>query len=168
MSSVKTGTPGERGAAMTNDREAAPVPRRRTPHSSHSPHAVAFRCANAVPDGSDLAISTAEAADGLAVLKVAGEIDLRTADQLRIGLMDRAEAGFRNIVLDFQQVRFCDATGLGALVAAHNTLARQGGGLRLAGVRPAQRRLFRITGLDRALRLHDTVPAAVAATPEAG
>src|SRR5689334_12099402 len=110
-------TPGERGAAMTNDREAAKVPRRR------GPNATAFRCASAVPDSSDLDITTAEAADGLAVVKVAGEIDLRTVGQLRAGLLGRAEAGFRNIILDFQHVRFCDATGLGALIAAHNTLA---------------------------------------------
>jgi anti-sigma B factor antagonist len=146
---------------MTDDREAAHVPRRRQASTTST---TAFRCATTMPEGGELAIITAEAADGLAVVKVAGEIDLRTAGRLRAGLLDRAEAGFRNIILDFQQVRFCDATGLGALVAAHNTLARQGGGLRLAGVRPAQRRLFRITGLDRALGLHDSVPG----TPGAG
>jgi anti-anti-sigma factor len=97
----------------------------------------------------------------VAVIKVAGEIDLRTARTVRTGLVDVAEAGFRRIVVDFEQVRFCDATGLGALVAAHNRLHADGGELRLARVQAAQRRIFRITGLDRLFTLHESVEDAV-------
>lgn len=97
----------------------------------------------------------------VAVVKVTGEIDLRTADQLKIGLLGVVESGFGRIIVDFEGVRFCDATGLGALVAAHNRLVAAGGGLGLARVRPAQRRIFRITGLDRLFTLHESVEEAV-------
>jgi anti-sigma B factor antagonist len=108
-----------------------------------------------------LEITTAGPGGRVAVITVAGEIDLRTARTVRTGLIDVADAGFRCIVVDFQQVRFCDATGLGALVAAHNRLRSDGGELRLARVRAAQRRIFRITGLDRLFTLHDSVEDAV-------
>jgi anti-anti-sigma factor len=97
----------------------------------------------------------------MVVAEVAGEIDLRTAETLRTRLLGLAEAGFGQIVVDFAQVRFCDATGLGALVAVRNRLRERGGDLRLARVRPAQRRIFHITGLDRLFALHDSVEGAV-------
>jgi anti-anti-sigma factor len=108
-----------------------------------------------------LEVTTAGQGGRVAVIKLAGEIDLRTARTVRTGLVDVAEAGFRRIVVDFEQVRFCDATGLGALVAAHNRLRADGGELRLAGVQAAQRRIFRITGLDRLFTLHESVEDAV-------
>lgn len=95
------------------------------------------------------------------VVEVAGEIDLRTAETLRTRLMGLVDAGFGRIVLDFRHVRFCDATGLGVLVAVRNRLRGKGGDLRLARVRPPQQRIFRITGLDRLFALHDSVEAAV-------
>lgn len=97
----------------------------------------------------------------VAVVTVTGEIDLRTADQLKIGLLGVVDSGFGRIIVDFEGVRFCDATGLGALVAAHNRLVAAGGGLHLARVRPAQRRLFHITGLDRLFTMHESVEEAV-------
>lgn len=98
---------------------------------------------------------------GLVVAEVAGEIDLRTAETLRNRLLGLSEAGFGRIVVDFAQVRFCDASGLGTLVAVRNRLREKGGDLRLARVRPAQRRIFDITGLDRLFALHDSVEEAV-------
>jgi anti-sigma B factor antagonist len=95
------------------------------------------------------------------VAEVTGEIDLRTSQTLRGRLLDLVDEGYRGIVVDFTQVRFCDASGLGALVAAHNRLRERGGELRVAGPRPPQRRLFGITGLDRVIKVHDGVEAAV-------
>jgi anti-sigma B factor antagonist len=97
----------------------------------------------------------------MVVAEVAGEIDLRTAETLRTRLLGLADAGFGQIVVDFAQVRFCDATGLGILVAVRNRLRERDGDLRLTRVRPAQRRIFRITGLDRLFALHDSVEDAV-------
>ncbi|MEO3828143.1 STAS domain-containing protein [Actinomadura sp. B10D3] len=98
---------------------------------------------------------------------VAGEIDLRTAGPLREGLVqvhgDMRGTGRRRLVADFAAVPFCDAAGLGALVAAHNQIAAAGGEIVLAGVRPAQLRLLRITGLHRVFAIHRDAEAAFAA-----
>ncbi|MFG2006948.1 STAS domain-containing protein [Spirillospora sp. NPDC048911] len=98
----------------------------------------------------------------LAVVAVSGEIDLHTADTLRTALRELDAAGRHRLVVDFSEVTFCDATGLGALVVAHNRAAEQGGAVRLAGLRPAQRRLLHISGLHRVLTLHGSVADAVA------
>jgi anti-sigma B factor antagonist len=125
---------------------------------------VSHRCRDNAEEPSqavNLDVTTAGPGGRVAVITVTGEIDLRTAQTVRAGLLDVADAGFRRIVVDFQSVRFCDATGLGALVAAHNRLRAEGGELRLAGVRAAQRRILRITGLDRLFTLHESVEDAV-------
>lgn len=83
-----------------------------------------------------------------AVVAVAGEIDVRTAGELRAVLIGLAEDGHVHLVADFAAVRFCDAAGLGALVAVRNRLREHGGDLRLIRVRPAQHRILRVTGLD--------------------
>ncbi|TDD76843.1 anti-sigma factor antagonist [Actinomadura darangshiensis] len=104
-----------------------------------------------------------------AVVSVAGEIDLRTAGALRDRLVElhaeRAREapgeGPHRLVADFTAVSFCDAAGLGALVAAHNQIAAAGGEIALAGVRPAQLRLLRITGLHRLFAVHRDTGAAL-------
>ncbi|WP_019634499.1 STAS domain-containing protein [Actinomadura atramentaria] len=114
----------------------------------------------------DLAVTAERAPGGVTVAAVTGEIDLHTADTLRARLASLHAAGDRGLVVDFEGVPFCDATGLGALVAAHNEIAARGGGIRLARMRPAQERLVRITGLHRLFPVHATVDEAVAAAAQ--
>lgn len=120
-----------------------------------------IRCQEAADDG-DLRVELAGLHGDTAVVTVAGEIDLRSALTLRDHLTAVVEAGFESIVIDFEQVLFCDASGLNALVALANRMRADGGGVWLAGVRPAQRRLFQITGLDRRFPLCERVEDAVA------
>ena len=96
-----------------------------------------------------------------AVVEIAGEIDVHTVVELRTILLALADEGHVHIVADFSGVYFCDAAGLGALVAANNRVAERGGTLRLTGVRPAQRRILRITRLDELFRSYgvDDAPA---------
>ncbi|MBO2466206.1 STAS domain-containing protein [Actinomadura violacea] len=108
-----------------------------------------------------LAVEVAERRPGTGVVTVTGEIDLHTADGLRARLVKAHAAGARRLVLDFAAVPFCDAAGLGALVGAHNEISASGGEIVLAGVRPAQLRLLRITGLHRLFALHADVEAAL-------
>lgn len=98
-----------------------------------------------------------------AVVAVTGEIDLRTADTLRARLVELHASGPRRLVADFSAVPFCDAAGLGALIAARNQIAAAGGEIVLAGVRPAQLRLLHITGLQRLFAVHADVRGALAA-----
>lgn len=49
--------------------------------------------------------------------------------ELRTTLRDVAAAGSLNLVLDLRQVRMVDSSGIGLLVAAHNSMRRLGGSL---------------------------------------
>jgi anti-sigma B factor antagonist len=68
---------------------------------------------------------------GTAVLRVAGEIDLLTVEQLRAAL-DQALAGTRrSVVVDVQGVSFVDCAGIGLLVDAQWRARRRGVRLRI-------------------------------------
>lgn len=138
---------------------AAPVPGVRSP-GVRGPGGVPE---DAVPDGTGaLRVEVARVRGDAAVVAVTGEIDLRTADALRARLVEVHASGPRRLVADFAAVSFCDAAGLGALVAAHNRIAACGGEIALARVRPAQLRLLRITGLHRLFAVHPDVAGALA------
>lgn len=126
--------------------------------------------APAVPDPpvapGGLRVEVAQVRGDTVVVAVVGEIDLRTAGPLRDALIevhgDMRGTGRHRLVADFAAVPFCDAAGLGALVAAHNQIAAGGGEIVLAGVRPAQLRLLRITGLHRLFAIYRDAETALA------
>jgi anti-sigma B factor antagonist len=58
----------------------------------------------------------------------------------------------RHVLVDFSNVRFCDSSGIQALVAARNRQINGGGSLHVYNPSPHITRVFRIMGLDALLR----------------
>ncbi|MEU8801688.1 STAS domain-containing protein [Spirillospora sp. NPDC048819] len=142
-------------------RTAAPAPGSRAPAA-----APGFSGARVPGAGDGLEVEVTRVRGDTAVVAVTGEIDLRTADTLRARLVEVHASGPRRLLADFTAVPFCDAAGLGALVAAHNRISESGGEIVLAGVRPSQLRLLRITGLHRLFQVHADVRGALDALDE--
>jgi anti-sigma B factor antagonist len=107
----------------------------------------------------DLLLST-RPGQGCTVLEVRGDLDMATAPQLRDGLQRLVDAGDRQVVMDLAGVGFMDSSGLGTLVVMFQVLRAVGGRLRLAAVQPAVYGVLRITSVDRAIDVYDTVQAA--------
>jgi len=94
-----------------------------------------------------------------------GELDQASAPELREPLSDAIDSGARRVLIDLSDCGFIDSTGLSVLVRAQQQLANDGDGRQLAICCPDSdvRRLLEITGLDRAMGLHDTRDDAIAA-----
>jgi anti-sigma B factor antagonist len=101
------------------------------------------------------------AGNGCAVLRVAGEIDVYTAPELRERVIHLIDSGTMHIIADLRGVDFLDSTGLGALVGSLKRLRTDGGSLKLVINADRILHLFRITGLNRAFALHPSVPDAI-------
>lgn len=108
-----------------------------------------------------LSIETVTAGDDCALIRVGGEIDVYTAPTLREALLELSSRGVLHVIIDLRDVAFLDSTGLGAIVGGHKRLRTNDGSLVLASSPDRIARLFRITGLDRAFSLFDSVPKAI-------
>ena len=97
-----------------------------------------------------------------AVIRLTGELDVRTAVTLRAVLAQQVLAGPGNLVLDLSGLEFVDSSGLAALLAAHQGTRQAGMALVLAGPIPSLRRIMSLTGIDNVLRTEDTVEQALA------
>jgi anti-sigma B factor antagonist len=84
---------------------------------------------------------------GAVVVRALGELDIATVEHMRDGLTIAAGSGLP-VRVDLSNLTFIDASGLGALVAAHNCLLVAGRpGLTVGGASSFIRRLFEYTDL---------------------
>ena len=82
------------------------------------------------------------------------------------GLLKEAVAnavgrGARHVLLDLSGVRYIDSTRLGELIAAHITVSRQGGKLKLVGTPDRIVELLHMAGLDGVFERFATTEDAV-------
>ena len=101
--------------------------------------------------------------EGWTVVAVHGEIDVATSPTLRERLIDLVSNGATRMVLDLEAVDFVDSTGLGTIVSVLKRARTHGGDLRLVCTEARMRRLFEITGLDKAVPLHASLEDALSA-----
>jgi len=104
-------------------------------------------------------IGSVRVSGDLVVVTLAGEIDVSSAPSLNALLHEATAANARTVVVDMALVSFCDAWGLGKLVATANALRETGGLLSIRAAPYPLRRLFQITGLTEALHVEAATTA---------
>ena len=85
--------------------------------------------------------------DDRAVVIVAGECDLATADRFDQAVKQARAEGSGRVLLDFSELTFIDSSVIALLVEANADSRRDSGWLRLRGVRGPVRRTLEITGV---------------------
>ena len=107
------------------------------------------------------AVLSVDRRDGIAIVQLAGELDLYNASAVREALQQAGADGTERVVVDLSEVEFMDSTALGVLIEARSRFANRRAFL-LAGPGLETRRALEISGLDRHFALHDSVDSAVA------
>jgi anti-sigma B factor antagonist len=102
---------------------------------------------------------------GYVLITVTGEVDYASVARLRERLFALADDG-RPLIADLDRVSFIDAAGLGALAAAAHRAAARGASLHVVCARSRIRRLFGLTGLDRAVPLAERLAEALPDTAD--
>jgi anti-anti-sigma factor len=96
------------------------------------------------------------------VVKLAGELDLYNAQQVRDVLTGACGDSAARVIVDLSEVEFIDSTALGVLIEAQTHMHNRRGFL-LAAPGLETRRALEISGLDRHFTVHDSVTEAVLA-----
>ena len=97
---------------------------------------------------------------GYAVVRLTGELDIATVDQLRQHLNKARQSYGEHVILDLSDLEFMDSQGLSVIVSCHKAVLAAAGSLALVAPRPIVRRTLEITGLSRRLDVFDSVEEA--------
>lgn len=104
-------------------------------------------------------IGSVSARDDVVLVTLVGEIDVYSAPLLNELLQKAIAIGAPAVVVDMALVLFCDAGGLGRLVATANALEGVGARLSVRAAPYGVRRLFQITGLTEVLHVDPATTA---------
>ena len=92
---------------------------------------------------------------GMTVVTIEGpRLDVAATPGFRKRMADLVEEGERELLLDFSNVEFVDSSGLGAVVGLLKLVGRHGR-VELTGLRPAVRKVFRLTRMDQVFPIHE-------------
>jgi anti-sigma B factor antagonist len=110
-----------------------------------------------------------QTSSGIALLRLEGEHDLSTADEVA-ELLRRAQEGRAAVVIDVSEASFIDSAIIAAMVAAHRRAREERLGLAICTGAPeegdasaAVQRVLGVTGLEEQLQVHSKREEAVSA-----
>ena len=96
-----------------------------------------------------------EKINGVSVLFVKEErIDAHNSSELKEALLHMIEQGDVTIIVQLEQVRFIDSSGLGALLSGYKNAAAKSGKLALACCRQQVLSMFELTRLNRVFEIY--------------
>jgi anti-anti-sigma factor len=99
-------------------------------------------------------------ANGLAVVRLVGEVDLYTGPKFKQALLEAIDNGAVSIIVDLTDTTFIDSGALNVLVGAVKRLRANDGQLVVVCPDRNIRRIFEITGLDRVFPIYMTLDQA--------
>lgn len=89
------------------------------------------------------------------------KLDTHIAPSLKSELVLIAGNGEKNIILDLSNCRYCDSSGLSAILVANRLCKNANGTFVLSGLQTAVERLITISQLDTVLNITKTVEEAI-------
>ncbi|MDX9881693.1 MAG: STAS domain-containing protein [Prolixibacteraceae bacterium] len=90
-------------------------------------------------------------ADHTRVKVLSGKLDTNNAPDLKSELVVTTGNGERNIILDVSKCRYCDSSGLSAILVANRLCEDAGGMFILTGLQPDVEQIIRISMLHTVL-----------------
>lgn len=94
--------------------------------------------------------------DGVTVVALKGDVDLRTSPGVRKQLLE-CMAARRDVLVDLGGVSYIDSSGIASLVEAFQAARKAGTRFALAGVSPSALRVLELARLDRVFTIHASV-----------
>lgn len=87
------------------------------------------------------------AVDDGAELRLTGDLDLYQAPGFSTFVLDKIDAGWKTLMLDFTEVGYLDSTGVGSIIKIVQALRKKGGRLRCRGLSGSPRRVLEMSNI---------------------
>ncbi len=106
----------------------------------------------------DLAIQVqvVKGLNGTAVVALNGSIDAKTVITFQTHLNSVKERGINRFILDMENVKYVNSTGLGYLINLSDSLGEHQGGISLVKVQPKVKVVFDMLGLNAFFKIYNT------------
>lgn len=95
------------------------------------------------------------------ILKLAGEFDASAVERALEEVTALLDAGVRHLVVDCEDLRYVNSTGLGVILHFSRVARERGGAFLLCKVSEPVYEIIEIIGATTLLELHDTVEEAI-------
>ena len=96
--------------------------------------------------------------NGNLVVKIQGEIDHHTADDIRFEIEKALyKTNTKNIIFDFSQVGFMDSSGIGMIIGRYKELKKIGGQVFAINISSEVNRIFDISGLKKIINCFSSI-----------
>ncbi|TYO99578.1 anti-sigma B factor antagonist [Geothermobacter ehrlichii] len=89
-------------------------------------------------------------------------LDAHNSGELKTQMLNLFEEGKNNLVVNLEEVRFVDSSGLGALVSGFKNASARNGSLKLCGLQPQVKSMFELTRLHRVFEIYPNADEALA------
>jgi anti-sigma B factor antagonist len=89
-------------------------------------------------------------------------LDAHNSSELKTEMLSLFDEGKNNLVIDLQDVRFVDSSGLGSLVSGFKHASARSGNLKLSGLQPQVKSMFELTRLHRVFEIFPAADEALA------
>lgn len=100
--------------------------------------------------------------DTYTIVKLQSEkLDSTLAPSLKSELVVLNADGVKNIIIDLTDTRYCDSSGLSAILVANRLCKNSEGLLILTGLQDSVKKLISISQLDTILTITNTLPEAI-------
>lgn len=97
---------------------------------------------------------------GLTLLRFSGKLDTLASPEAQTAVTNAVETAEQGVVIDMTNVSFVSSAGLRVMLIGAKTSKAAGKVFRLAGLNAAVSDVFRMTGFNRLIEIHDTMDAA--------
>ena len=103
---------------------------------------------------------TAERHENVLSLEVRGRLDWVTSDTFREAIKDTVKETDRALIMDFRELDFIGSAGLRVILLTAKSLLERDAKLLLCGLSDPVRDVFRVTGFEQLLPIHETMAEA--------
>lgn len=94
------------------------------------------------------------------IVEIFGEVDLYSSPELRSTLIELTGKKHKHILVDLENVKYMDSSGVATLVEALQQVGKYSGKLKLANLRDAVKDVFELSRLDKVFDIYVSVEAA--------
>jgi len=95
------------------------------------------------------------------IIEVQGEIDVYTSPRVKETINELIEKEQYNLIINLEDVRYIDSTGLGVLIGALKKVREHNGSINLICTNPQIKKIFNITGLVKIFGIYKNQEEAI-------